>query len=61
MKLSYRGVSYKAEPTTLEVTEGEIRGMYRGQAWKRHQPNLTRHGLTTPVESIYRGVAYGRR
>ena len=61
MKLSYRGVSNEAEPTTLEVTEGEIRGMYRGQAWKTHHPKLTRRGLTTPVESIYRGVACGRR
>lgn len=61
MKLSYRGVSYEAEPTTLEVTEGEIRGMYRGPAWKRHHPKLTRHGLTAPVESIYRSIACGCR
>jgi hypothetical protein len=57
MKLSYRGLSYEAEPTTLEVTEGEIRGMYRTQAWKRHHPKLTRRGLTAPVELMYRSVA----
>ncbi len=34
MRLSYRGVSYEYTPPTLEVTEGEIQGSYRGTPWK---------------------------
>lgn len=36
MRLSYRGVSYESNPLTLEVTEGEIQGKYRGASWKCH-------------------------
>jgi hypothetical protein len=61
MKLSYRGVNYEAEPTTLEVTEGEIGGMYRGHAWKTHHPKLTRRGSMAAVELSYRGIAYRGR
>lgn len=57
MKLSYRGVNYEYTPPTLEVTEGEILGKYRGVGWHCHtlkeipvpQPNMA---LT------YRGVNY---
>ncbi|MBC7822307.1 MAG: DUF4278 domain-containing protein [Candidatus Parcubacteria bacterium] len=34
MRLSYRGVSYEYTPPTLEVTEGEIQGSYRGTSWR---------------------------
>lgn len=58
MKLCYRGVSYEREPLTLEVTEGEIVGKYRGQTWHYHYP---RH--VPPVQSkthlTYRGLSYG--
>ncbi|NEQ69824.1 MAG: DUF4278 domain-containing protein [Symploca sp. SIO1B1] len=30
MKLTYRGVSYEHQPATLETTETEITGKYRG-------------------------------
>ncbi len=36
MKLTYRGVSYEHVPTSLEVTEGNILGKYRGQVTRRH-------------------------
>jgi hypothetical protein len=57
MKLSYRGVNYEHTKPTLEVTEGEILGKYRGTGWRCHtlkevpvlQPNMA---LT------YRGVNY---
>ncbi|NEQ19984.1 MAG: DUF4278 domain-containing protein [Microcoleus sp. SIO2G3] len=57
MKLSYRGVNYEA-PSTLEVTEGEIGGMYRGQNWRYQYP---RHIPTPlPIPNLkYRGVPYG--
>jgi hypothetical protein len=58
MKLSYRGVNYDEAPSTLEVTEGEIGGMYRGQKWRYHYP---RHVATPlPIHNLkYRGVPYG--
>ncbi len=34
MRLSYRGASYEYNPPTLEVTEGEIQGKYRGTTWR---------------------------
>jgi len=34
MKLSYRGVNYEFTLPNLEVTEGEILGMYRGVSWR---------------------------
>jgi len=57
MKLSYRGVNYEEQPSTLEVTEGEIGGKYRGQAWKIHRPKQNfRHPMSR--ELIYRGITY---
>jgi len=58
MKLSYRGVNYDKAPSTLEVTEGEIGGMYRGQNWRYQYP---RHIATPlPIHNLkYRGVPYG--
>jgi hypothetical protein len=56
MKLSYRGASYEYTPPTLEVTEGEIIGRYRGQILRRH---TARNAPPQPiVELKYRGVSY---
>jgi hypothetical protein len=57
MKLSYRGVKYENTSPVLEVTEGEMGGNYRGQAWKHH---YVRHiPEPAPVHDLkYRGVAY---
>ncbi|WP_083305042.1 DUF4278 domain-containing protein [Moorena producens] len=38
MKLRYRRISYKLKPSLLEVTEGEIGGIYRVQNWRYHYP-----------------------
>jgi hypothetical protein len=57
MKLRYRGVGYDAEPATLEVTEGEIGGTYRGQNWKFHYVKHVPE--PQPVHNLkWRGVAY---
>jgi hypothetical protein len=57
MKLTYRGVCYEAEPATLEVTEGEIGGTYRGQNWKFHYVKHVPE--PQPVHDLkWRGVAY---
>ncbi|UBF28086.1 DUF4278 domain-containing protein [Kovacikia minuta CCNUW1] len=58
MKLSYRGVNYEFTPPSLEVTEGEILGKYRGVNWRCHTLQ------ETPIPQInqtltYRGVSYG--
>ena len=60
MKLTYRGVSYDYRPTTLEITEKDILGRYRGQTIRRH---CVTQALERPdVESVllhYRGGTYG--
>lgn len=57
MKLTYRGINYERTPLTLEVTEGEIGGTYRGTAWQYKYP---RH-IPVPQPKLdlkYRGTAY---
>ena len=57
MKLGYRGVAYEYEPATIDMTEGEIGGKYRGQPWRCSYP---RHIPVPhpPLDLKYRGVAY---
>ena len=56
MRLSYRGASYEYTPPTLEVTESEILGKYRGQPWKRQTLQAVPE---QPVQELkYRNVAY---
>jgi hypothetical protein len=57
MKFAYRGVNYEDQPSTLEVTEGEIGGMYRGQNWRFRYVRHIPEPLPTP-NLKYRGVAY---
>ncbi|HAX85168.1 MAG TPA: hypothetical protein DCY91_02640 [Cyanobacteria bacterium UBA11370] len=58
MKCSYRGVSYEENAaSTLEVTEGEIGGTYRGHNWRVHY--LRHIPEPAPVHDLkWRGVAY---
>ncbi|MGA7934741.1 MAG: DUF4278 domain-containing protein [Kovacikia sp.] len=57
MKLSYRGVSYESNPLTLEVTESEILGKYRGANWHCH--TLKELPIPQPNRTLtYRGVLY---
>lgn len=60
MQYTYRGVTYNREPLTLEVTEGEIGGTYRGQAWHNHYPRHVPELKPKPYLQ-YRGVAYSKR
>lgn len=59
MQLLFRGVHYEDTPTTLEVVEGEVGGVYRGSPWRVHRliesPRRTR-----PHEFIYRGIRYSK-
>lgn len=56
MKLSYRGVSYEYTPPTVEDTEGELAGKYRGLDWKFC--NITKQPVQqATLELKYRGVA----
>lgn len=57
MKLSYRAAHYDYNPPTLEVSEGEILGKYRGAAWRCH----TLQAVPVPQSSMtlkYRGAFY---
>jgi hypothetical protein len=57
MKLTYRGIDYDYTQPTLEVTEGEILGRYRGAAWRCQ----TVQELPIPRPNAmlnYRGASY---
>lgn len=57
MKLRYRAVDYDRVPPTLELTEGEIMGQYRGVNWRCH--TLKEVPVPQPSHDLqYRGVAY---
>ncbi len=57
MKLCYRGISSE-HPPTLEVTEREILGQYRGTAWySRHLSAPCIQRSTFPRK--YRGTVWG--
>lgn len=57
MRLCYRGVYYDYVPPTDAVTEGEVLGTYRGQAWREH---ILKHlPVHQPSHYLkYRGVPY---
>lgn len=57
MEFSYRGVKYEKDLPSLEMTEGEIGGMYRGQAWNYRYPRHIPVPHVTP-HLKYRGVNY---
>lgn len=57
MKLSYRGASYEYNPPTLEVTEGEVMGRYRGAAWRCHTVKEMPYAQPR-LDLSYRGVPY---
>lgn len=57
MRLTYRGVEYDHNPPSLEMSESEILGTYRGRSYRfsyvRHIP------FPQPVADLkYRGVSY---
>lgn len=59
MQYSYRGVEYNHVPPSLEVTETEIIGHYRGTPSRRRQYATT--NLHQPTHAMtYRGVEYGQ-
>jgi predicted membrane protein len=57
IKLLYRGVNYEVNPSpterSVEASEPEITGKYRGQVWRNHKPHNTVHKT---VGMKYRGV-----
>lgn len=57
MKLSYRGISYEKEQSSVMIQEGEVGGKYRGQAWKYHYPRHVAQWQPV-IERKYRGVTY---
>lgn len=59
MKYSYRGVEYTPVSPSVEVTETEIIGHYRGTPCRRRQYATTDLHQPTHVMT-YRGVEYGQ-
>lgn len=57
MKLSFRGIQYESHPSTIEVVEGRVGGLYRGSPWKLHQPKQTPKRIAQR-QMTYRGVRY---
>jgi hypothetical protein len=57
MKLNYRGIQYNYQPPTVETTEAEVAGTYRGLDWRfRH---LKKAPVLSPTKNLtYRGVSY---
>jgi len=53
IKLLYRGANYEVSPPTVELTEEEIAGKYRGQVWKTRKLKNAMPG-TTGIK--YRGA-----
>ncbi len=58
MKLSFRGTKYDYRPITLEVTEQEISGTYRGIPWKYHRYRQPLNSHSPDQTMTYRGVTY---
>lgn len=59
MKLTYRGLSYESNPITLETSQGEVGGTYRGLDWRFR--NLKKPPVLQPrVNLSYRGVKYNQ-
>ncbi|MBD2578677.1 DUF4278 domain-containing protein [Oscillatoria sp. FACHB-1406] len=58
MRLIYRGVSYESQPLSLEVTEREASGVYRGETWKHHYPKHLPNAKPNSHTLQYRGVQY---
>jgi hypothetical protein len=57
MQFSYRGVKYEQDLPTVDMTEGEMGGMYRGEAWNYKYPRHIPVPQATP-HLKYRGVSY---
>jgi hypothetical protein len=57
MKLCYRGTCYDYTPATVEITQREFVGKYRGLDW-RFSAVKKAPVQQTNVELKYRGVAY---
>ena len=58
MKLCYRGISYESTPT-LEVTEGEILGKYRGTPWFSRHLSVPYFVRRSTFGLKYRGAVFG--
>lgn len=61
MKLCYRGIPYEKPILSLEITEGEILGKYRGASWQaRHlkAPRLSIRSFSSCLARKYRGATY---
>lgn len=41
--MHYRGITYSQSPKSLETTESDVVGHYRGATWKLRQPKRSQN------------------
>lgn len=58
MKLQFKGQTYERRDLALEVSEGEVGGLYRGKPWKVHHLKERYRRNLAKSELTYRGVHY---
>lgn len=56
MELHYRGVAYNAGSDTLETTEGNVVGHYRGATWRMRQAKVSPQADQSHARIKYRGA-----
>ena len=57
MTFKYRGITYQANPTTINTNQTQVEGKYRGQSYQLHQSAITVSHPNT-LNMVYRGVCY---
>ena len=58
MKLQFRGKTYERPDLALDVSEGEVGGLYRGKPWKTHHLKEKYRCNHAKSDLTYRGVHY---
>ncbi|MEL6439641.1 MAG: DUF4278 domain-containing protein [Cyanobacteria bacterium J06621_8] len=56
MKLQYRGISYEQTSAALPVTNGQVKGKFRGQKWTNHNLQQSVTLKSSGERLVYRGV-----
>ncbi len=58
MRLQFRGKTYERPNLDMDVSEGEVGGIYRGTAWKVHYLKEQHHRNQIKSDLTYRGIHY---
>jgi hypothetical protein len=58
MELHFRGKTYEGPHVEVNVTEGEVGGLYRGKPWQMHRLNEKYRHNSEKTLLTYRGIHY---